>query len=47
MRYLNNKDEQVLGLFAPEGLPKMIDRTEDIPSLKDMTTSAIKSFKKR
>lgn len=46
--YVTNKDEllkdtneQVLGLFAERGLPKMIDRTEDIPSLEEMTNSAI------
>ena len=46
--YVTNKEElskdkngQVLGLFASGGLPKMIDRTEDIPSLQEMTTSAI------
>lgn len=38
---LNNDDEQVLGLFAPAGLPKMIDRDENTPSLEEMTTSAI------
>lgn len=43
---LTNKNEQVLGLFAPGGLPKMIDRTEDIPSLQDMTTSAIQRLNK-
>lgn len=37
----NDKNTQVLGLFAKRGMPKMIDRTEDIPSLADMTTSAI------
>ncbi len=42
---LNDKNQQVLGLFAPGGLPKMIDRTEDIPSLADMTTSAIDRLK--
>jgi alkaline phosphatase len=36
-----DKSGQVLGLFARKGLPKMIDRTEDIPSLADMTMSAI------
>lgn len=46
--YVTNKDEllkdsndQILGLFAKRGLPKMIDRTDDIPSLEEMTTSAI------
>ncbi|MCM3441334.1 alkaline phosphatase (plasmid) [Metabacillus halosaccharovorans] len=47
--YVTNKEElqkdksgQVLGLFAERGMPKLLDRTEDIPSLEDMTTSAIK-----
>lgn len=46
--YVTSKDElmkdendQVLGLFAPVGLPKMKDRTDDIPSLEEMTTSAL------
>lgn len=46
--YVTSRDElmasesdQVLGLFAPVGLPKMIDRTEETPSLKEMTTTAI------
>lgn len=43
---LNNNDEQVLGLFADAGLPKMIDRTEDIPSLQEMTNSAIERLNK-
>ncbi|SFB13980.1 MULTISPECIES: alkaline phosphatase [unclassified Bacillus (in: firmicutes)] len=43
---LNDKNEQVLGLFAPGGLPKMIDRTEEIPSLQEMTTSAIERLNK-
>jgi alkaline phosphatase len=38
---LNNDDEQVLGLFAPAGLPKMIDREDSVPSLEEMTSSAI------
>lgn len=43
-----NKDdnEQVLGLFAPRGLPKMIDRPEKVPSLEDMTNSAIERLNK-
>jgi alkaline phosphatase len=51
--YVTNKDEllkdtneQVLGLFAERGMPKMIDRTKDIPSLGDMTTSAIERLNK-
>ncbi|WP_338788068.1 alkaline phosphatase [Metabacillus sp. FJAT-53654] len=43
---LKNKDDQILGLFADRGMPKMIDRTEDIPSLEDMTTSAINRLNK-
>ena len=38
---LNTDDEQVLGLFAPAGLPKMIDREDSTPSLAEMTRSAI------
>ncbi|MCY8632015.1 alkaline phosphatase, partial [Bacillus spizizenii] len=34
------------GLFADGGLPKKIDRTKDIPSLKDMTNTAIKKLSK-
>ncbi|OMF59848.1 alkaline phosphatase [Paenibacillus sp. FSL R5-0490] len=43
---LADKNEQVLGLFAERGMPKMIDRTEDTPSLKDMTASAIERLNK-
>jgi alkaline phosphatase len=46
--YVTNKDEllkdtnkQVLGLFAPGGLPKMIDRPAETPSLEEMTNAAI------
>lgn len=38
---LNDKSGQVLGLFAERGMPKLLDRTESVPSLEDMTTSAI------
>lgn len=41
-----DKSGQVLGLFATGGLPKMIDRTEEVPSLRDMTTSAIQRLSK-
>ncbi|WP_445670173.1 alkaline phosphatase [Peribacillus sp. FSL M8-0224] len=41
-----DKNEQVLGLFASEGLPKMIDRPSDTPSLADMTSSAIQRLNK-
>ncbi|MGO1058268.1 alkaline phosphatase [Planococcus sp. FY231025] len=43
---LENDDEQVLGLFAPAGLPKMIDREDTVPSLEDMTSSAIDRLNK-
>lgn len=43
---LKDKNEQVLGLFASEGLPKMIDRPSETPSLKDMTSSAIERLNK-
>ncbi|APH03379.1 alkaline phosphatase [Bacillus weihaiensis] len=38
---MNDQNNQVLGLFATGGLPKMIDRDESIPSLEEMTTAAI------
>jgi alkaline phosphatase len=38
---INDKNSQVLGLFSKGGLPKMIDRSKDVPSLADMTASAI------
>lgn len=51
--YVTNKDEllhddneQVLGLFAEEGLPKMLDRTEEIPSLAEMTNAALDRLSK-
>lgn len=37
----NDHSTQVLGLFGKRGLPKMIDRPNNIPSLSDMTASAI------
>ncbi|TKP43986.1 alkaline phosphatase, partial [Enterococcus faecalis] len=36
-----NQDDKILGLFARGGLPKMIDRTEEVPSLADMTEAAL------
>lgn len=38
---LKDKNEQVLGLFAPRGLDKMIDRDDKQPSLAEMTQSAV------
>lgn len=43
---LADKNDQILGLFAEDGLPKMIDRPKEIPSLEDMTNAAIKRLKK-
>ncbi|WP_249594395.1 alkaline phosphatase [Peribacillus frigoritolerans] len=43
---LKDKNDQVLGLFASEGLPKMIDRQSETPSLADMTSSAIQRLNK-
>lgn len=38
---LKDQNDQVLGLFAEVEMPKMIDRPESVPSLKEMTVSAI------
>ncbi|MFT9596979.1 alkaline phosphatase [Mesobacillus sp.] len=43
---VSDNNEKILGLFAPRGLPKMIDRTDDIPSLEEMTKSAIERLNK-
>ncbi|WP_226642022.1 alkaline phosphatase [Mesobacillus subterraneus] len=43
---LNNTNEKVLGLFAPGGMDKMIDRNEETPSLEEMTKSAIQRLNK-
>ncbi|MBT2641814.1 alkaline phosphatase [Bacillus sp. ISL-41] len=43
---LNNKNEKVLGLFAPGGMDKMIDRNQETPSLEEMTKSAIQHLNK-
>ncbi|MBM7699265.1 alkaline phosphatase [Kurthia huakuii] len=41
-----NSDAKLLGLFADGGLDKMIDRDSQTPSLRDMTTAALKQLKK-
>ncbi|QDP42126.1 alkaline phosphatase [Radiobacillus deserti] len=38
---LRDDNDQVLGLFAPVGMDKMMDRDENTPSLKEMTNSAL------
>lgn len=43
---LKDRNEQILGLFAPRGMAKMIDRTEETPSLEEMTNSAIQRLNK-
>lgn len=43
---LNDTNEQVLGLFAPAGLDKAIDRGAETPSLEEMTKTAIDRLKK-
>lgn len=42
---LKDNNDHVLGLFAQRGLPKMIDRTNEVPSLEEMTKSAIDRLK--
>ncbi|WP_099157656.1 alkaline phosphatase [Virgibacillus ndiopensis] len=51
--YVTSKEEmrasesnQLLGLFAPVGLPKAIDRDESTPSLEEMTTTALEQLSK-
>nr|WP_239534501.1 alkaline phosphatase [Priestia taiwanensis] len=43
---VNDTNNQILGLFAPEGLDKMIDRTDKTPSLEEMTNAAINRLSK-
>ncbi|WP_191561200.1 alkaline phosphatase [Metabacillus idriensis] len=43
---LKDKNQQVLGLFAEGGMPKMIDRTKETPSLEEMTNSALTRLNK-
>lgn len=43
---LKDKNKQVIGLFAPAGMPKMIDRDQNTPSLEEMTKSAIERLNK-
>ncbi|MCH1624185.1 alkaline phosphatase [Fredinandcohnia sp. SECRCQ15] len=51
-KYVTNRNEllklksgKALGLFAPAGMPKMVDRDKDVPSLEEMTKSAINLLK--
>ncbi|AQQ55515.1 alkaline phosphatase (plasmid) [Planococcus lenghuensis] len=43
---LNDENDQILGLFAPKGLDKAIDRSEETPSLSDMTDEALERLSK-
>ncbi|WP_342541482.1 alkaline phosphatase [Heyndrickxia sp. FSL K6-6286] len=43
---LNSKSSHILGLFAQGGMPKMLDRDESMPSLKDMTETALDKLSK-
>jgi len=43
---LNDKNSKMLGLFSPGGMPKMIDRDSTLPSLRDMTNTAINKLNK-
>ncbi|MGP4079944.1 alkaline phosphatase [Pseudalkalibacillus sp. R45] len=42
---LKDNNDQILGLFAPKGLDKMIDRDEETPSLSEMTNTALGKLK--
>jgi alkaline phosphatase len=37
----NDKNDQILGLFGYKGMDKAIDRSENIPSLEEMTDAAL------
>lgn len=43
---LANESGKLLGLFAPVGMPKAIDRKESTPSLEEMTKAALKQLSK-
>lgn len=42
---VTNKNEKLLGLFAPIELPKQIDRVPSVPSLAQMTKAALQRLK--
>lgn len=41
-----DKNDQILGLFAPGGLDKMIDHNDNTPSLEEMTQTSIERLNK-
>ncbi|MFV9511305.1 alkaline phosphatase [Tepidibacillus sp. LV47] len=43
---IEDNNKQILGLFAPGGLDKMIDRDDQTPSLQEMTQAAIQRLSK-
>lgn len=43
---LQDKNDPIIGLFAPGGSDKMIDREDNTPSLEEMTQSAIERLNK-
>ncbi|PHG55691.1 alkaline phosphatase, partial [Bacillus toyonensis] len=43
---LQDKNDQILGLFALGELDKMIDRNDNTPSLEEMTQAAIERLNK-
>ena len=43
---MKDNNNQILGLFADGGLPKTIDRSDETPSLEEMTVAAIERLKK-
>ncbi|MFZ0370865.1 MAG: alkaline phosphatase [Halobacillus sp.] len=43
---MNTSSDQILGLFAPVGLEKAIDRPEEQPSLEQMTETALETLSK-
>ncbi|WP_372508810.1 alkaline phosphatase [Pseudalkalibacillus decolorationis] len=43
---LNADKDQLLGLFAPKGMDKAIDRDEKTPSLSEMTNTALEKLSK-
>lgn len=43
---LSDKNDQILGLFAPSGMDKAIDRSEDVPTLVEMTQAALDRLSK-
>lgn len=41
---LEAENDQLIGLFAPKGMPKALDRTEEDPSLNEMTQTALEKL---